>query len=308
MASRVTRSVQFTDEPAFWRAERGRDGDKNCRPHRTFKVSSRLSVSSLRGRLPASSGGKGKAEAAALVRPAFDGQLPAVALDHALGEIEAVTRTFTTRLIQLHPDLENLPCITRVDPDAVVNDTNSMVRAFAAVLDRYFPVALLLIREDESVRNQSAESLAQLLRIGVDGRKVLRDVDRHASTLDQVVVFQADLLSQFAQIHGSLRIGTAEKFDDMRHLIEDSLHLLGAGTDALKKVAAIVVEPVLVIRQKKLAEAVNGENRRLQIMRQNAEQPDQLFDGCLVTEGLVIGSSLQKTTPKLIGRLQLMSH
>ena len=68
----------------------------------------------------------------------------------------------------------------------------------------------------------------------------------------------------------------------MRHVIQHLLHLLGAGANAVEKILPLFVELLLIVADQQLAEAVNGENRRFQIVRKNAEQPDQLISADVV--------------------------
>jgi hypothetical protein len=51
---------------------------------------------------------------------------------------------------------------------------------------------------------------------------------------------------------------------------------LRARSNASEKVLAFVVELVEIVAEKKFAEAVDGKDRRLQIVRQNAEKAQEL--------------------------------
>jgi hypothetical protein len=63
----------------------------------------------------------------------------------------------------------------------------------------------------------------------------------------------------------------------VRHVVEHALHVLRTRADAAQEVLTFLVELLQVIAEKQLAESIDGEDRRFQIVRKNAEEADQLI-------------------------------
>jgi len=65
----------------------------------------------------------------------------------------------------------------------------------------------------------------------------------------------------------------------VRHVVEDLLHVLRARADAGEEVLSFLVELVGVVAEQQLTEAVDREDRRLEIVRKDAEETNQFILG-----------------------------
>src|SRR5205814_6245963 len=80
-----------------------------------------------------------------------------------------------------------------------------------------------------------------------------------------------------AQRRWPARVWAREQFEHVRHIIEHVTHVLRRRANATEKILSFFVEFVRVIGEKELAESVDREDRRFQIVRQHAEKSEQLF-------------------------------
>jgi hypothetical protein len=79
--------------------------------------------------------------------------------------------------------------------------------------------------------------------------------------------------------------------------------MLDAGADAAQEIGAFIVELRLVVRQQQFAEPVDGEDRGLQVVRQNAEEPRQLLCGDRLLGSLfMVGNGFDGTPPAVPSR------
>jgi hypothetical protein len=63
----------------------------------------------------------------------------------------------------------------------------------------------------------------------------------------------------------------------VRHVVEHPFHVAGAGADAAEKILPLFVELVGVIAEEQFAESVDGEDRGLEVVGEDAEEADQLL-------------------------------
>src|SRR5207253_5071774 len=144
--------------------------------------------------------------------------------------------------------------------------------------------------------------------VEVAGGRCVGTIDGDAPSVDQEVVFDRHLSEDSPGRRWWLAIGARNHFHHVRHLIEDALHLLHTRTDSPEKVLPFFVELVLVIAEEKIAETVDREDRRLQIVRQNGEEAQQLLRGGLRLLGLFLFQDLDGAPPDARNRSNLPAY
>src|SRR5258708_7329318 len=220
---------------------------------------------------------KVQTEGAALAELGLGCHRSPVALCYPSREVKAVAGSAAAGFVELEAEVEDLAEVAGIDADAVVADTNADTASLGGTLDGDGRLALRPVVEEEGVRHQGPDSLPHLLGVDVQGRQVVRDVHVYAALLDLEVVLEEDFFNDLAQGRGALGVRAGQQLDDVRHLVEHSLQLLHAGADAPEEVVPLLVQPVAVVAEKQLAEAVDREDGRLQVVRQDAEEVHELL-------------------------------
>src|SRR5687767_10677419 len=211
-----------------------------------------------------------EAERASLAYGRLHGQLAAVALDDPLGQIEAVARSAAAPLIELahSAQLEDLTDVAGVDANAVVAHANADAFPRRAAIDGDLALTLLTIAEEKGVGDDRTDGLADLLGIDVHHGQVGGQVDAHAAFLDLKVVLEDDFFDDLAQRRRLAHGRPGQELDHVRHVVEHALHVLGARADTAKEVLPFLIELFQVVAEQQLAEAIDCEDRRFQIVRE----------------------------------------
>src|SRR5438105_3415771 len=101
--------------------------------------------------------GKSEAERASLIGLGVNADFSAVTLHHALRQVQAVSRSAPPGLVELQPEVEDLPGVSWIDPDSVVANAEADHVSILSAFDGDHSLTFCAVVEEERIRDQRAD-------------------------------------------------------------------------------------------------------------------------------------------------------